>query len=378
MEYKRRAILNELNYMSYLSTRQALPSMFPTQINNRPPQLVIDTILGMEIDPREGKRLLVLSMFNNVALFNVSEELKFFQQIKRLPIPKLDNNSRNKHASPNSVHWLWDGSVFSACHFDAVHFWDSSTCTLIESVELRTNVLNHVMAAKKHSTHKYVAVSGVAGHVFIIDMLHGIVVMTMKNIEKSETRTIQWHPTNEKQYVTGNDNGNIFLWDIRYQMKYVLKFQRDNSGLISSLDKAVLGLRFYNNGNNIMSVGHKGGIKTWDVNTGQLRPNHYAPVLLSQLNSHFKYKPYQFDVTENLKEDIAFLPSARGMRIFDIESGEHLPSSNDIGISLNCASYDPKNMCLYGSSDEVIKFWKPQKCENNMDIECTSQIETSS
>lgn len=105
--------------------------------------------------------------------------------------------------------------------------------------------------------------SGSIGHVFIIDILHGIVVMTMNNIEKSAIRTIQWHPTNEKQYVTGNDNGNIFLWDIRYQMKYVLKFQRDNSGLISSHDKAVIGLRFYNYGNNIMSVDHKGGIKTW-------------------------------------------------------------------------------------------------------------------
>lgn len=105
--------------------------------------------------------------------------------------------------------------------------------------------------------------SGAHGHVFIIDILHGIVVMTMNNIEKSAIRTIQWHPTNEKQYVTGNNNGNIFLWDIRYQMKCVLKFQRDNSGLMSSLDKAALGLCFYNYGNNIMSVDYKGGIKTW-------------------------------------------------------------------------------------------------------------------
>lgn len=95
---------------------------------------------------------------------------------------------------------------------------------------------------------------------------------------------------------------------------------------------------------------------------------------LSHLNTTHIYKPYQFDVTETLKEDIAFLPSARGMRIFDIESGEHLPSSNDVGLSINCANYDPKNLCLYGSTDELIKLWKPQKSENNINCECTGQI----
>lgn len=96
---------------------------------------------------------------------------------------------------------------------------------------------------------------------------------------------------------------------------------------------------------------------------------------LSLLNINHVYKDYQFDVTENLKEDIVFLPSSRGMRMFDIESGEHLPSSNDVGLSLNCANYDPKNLCLYGSSDELIKFWKPQKREHN--FECPREIEIS-
>lgn len=62
MEYKRRAILNELNYMSYSSARHALPSMYPIQINNRSPQLVLDNIIGMENDPREGKRYVYFIM----------------------------------------------------------------------------------------------------------------------------------------------------------------------------------------------------------------------------------------------------------------------------------------------------------------------------
>jgi WD40 repeat protein len=107
-------------------------------------------------------------------------------------------------------------------------------------------------------------VTGIEGHVFMIDMLHGIVVMTMKNVENQPIRAISWHPTNELQYITGNDNGNIYLWDIRYQLNFVLKFQRDDSGApISSLTNPVIGLRFYNDGNGVISVDKSGGIKTW-------------------------------------------------------------------------------------------------------------------
>jgi len=107
-------------------------------------------------------------------------------------------------------------------------------------------------------------VTGIEGHVFMIDMLHGIVVMTMRNIEKKPIRAIHWHPTNELQYVTGNDNGNIYLWDIRFQRNCVFKFKNEDSFSIStSHTNPVIGLRFYNDGNSVISVDNKGGIKTW-------------------------------------------------------------------------------------------------------------------
>jgi len=107
-------------------------------------------------------------------------------------------------------------------------------------------------------------VAGAEGHVFMIDMLHGIVVMTMKNIEKSPIKAIYWHPTNDLQYVTGNDNGNIYLWDIRFQRDFVLKFKNEDSFSVStSHSSPVIGLRFYNDGNSIISVDNKGCIKTW-------------------------------------------------------------------------------------------------------------------
>jgi len=62
MEYKRRVILNELHYMSFSPDRHALPSMYTNQINSRSSELIIDTIIGMEIDPREGKRYVYFIM----------------------------------------------------------------------------------------------------------------------------------------------------------------------------------------------------------------------------------------------------------------------------------------------------------------------------
>lgn len=98
----------------------------------------------------------------------------------------------------------------------------------------------------------------------MIDMRNGVVVMTLPNVEKSPIRAINWHPTNELQYVTGNDNGNICLWDIRFQKKFVCKFNDDDSFVqTSSHFYPITGLSFYKNGNSILSVDHKGAIKTW-------------------------------------------------------------------------------------------------------------------
>lgn len=95
-------------------------------------------------------------------------------------------------------------------------------------------------------------------------MNHGIVITTIKNVEESPIKSIHWNPLNEMQYVTGNDNGNIYLWDIRFQKKCIIKFNNDMScSYVASHYSNVVAVRFYNNGNNIVSVDLKGGIKTW-------------------------------------------------------------------------------------------------------------------
>lgn len=97
----------------------------------------------------------------------------------------------------------------------------------------------------------------------MIDLRHGIIVSTMKNIESSPIRAIDWHPYNELKYITGNNNGNIFLWDIRFQKRTVFKFSNENASLSTSHFHPVIGVRFYNDGNNVMSVDEDGYIKTW-------------------------------------------------------------------------------------------------------------------
>jgi len=72
-----------------------------------------------------------------------------------MPVPRTDCDH---YGIPNSVHWLWDGTIFTAATKAAVHFWDSSTCTVVDVVELlQDQVLNHVIAASKYSTNKDVA-----------------------------------------------------------------------------------------------------------------------------------------------------------------------------------------------------------------------------
>lgn len=50
--------------------------------------------------------------------------------------------------------------------------------------------------------------------------------------------------------------------------------------------------------------------------------------------------------------------------MFDIDTGEHLPNSNDIPLSLNCASYSSKTLSVYSASNNVIKAWTTDKTYN--------------
>lgn len=95
----------------------------------------------------------------------------------------------------------------------------------------------------------------------MIDMHHGICVMTMRSVENKAIKAIHWHPSNEFQFIIGNDNGNIFLCDIRFQRDFVKKFC--TSETYNSHSYPIVGIRFYNYGNNVISVDRMGEIKTW-------------------------------------------------------------------------------------------------------------------
>lgn len=92
-----------------------------------------------------------------------------------------------------------------------------------------------------------------------------------------------------------------------------------------------------------------------------MRPNHYDPVNFCAVNKNNIFKEYQFDVTRNLKQDVAFLPSNDGMRMLNIDTGKHFRHPFDTPIPTNCATYDPQNYCVYGSYMDSVKVWSPNK-----------------
>lgn len=72
-------------------------------------------------------------------------------------------------------------------------------------------------------------------------------------------------------------------------------------------------------------------------------------------------KCYHFDATVNLKQDIVFLPTKKGLRMFDINTGEHLPNSNDVSLPLDCVTYDPNRFRVFGGSKDLVKLWTPEQ-----------------
>lgn len=118
----------------------------------------------------------------------------------------------------------------------------------------------NVFVIKKY----FILVAGSDGNLLIVDMLVGGVTKTKNNIEKSPIRAIRWRPLHEFNYATGNNNGNMFLWDTRFEKKPIFKFRQDSSfSKSTSHSHPIIGLRFYSNGSKIISVDSQGGIKTW-------------------------------------------------------------------------------------------------------------------
>lgn len=98
-----------------------------------------------------------------------------------------------------------------------------------------------------------------------------------------------------------------------------------------------------------------------EANSGQQYGNYYDFVSLNNhLSSHI-LRSYQFAITENLKQDIIFLPCNKGLSIFDISTGEHLPSSNNTHIPLRCATYDSRRIRVFGGSNDLVKLWTPEQ-----------------
>lgn len=98
--------------------------------------------------------LLVATKYGHVSIYELSSNEEYFKEITHFPIPM---ETTNKYGIPNSAHWLWDSTVFTICTIDSLHFWDSQSFEIIESVKMRSSVVNHVIAASKHSTNKFVA-----------------------------------------------------------------------------------------------------------------------------------------------------------------------------------------------------------------------------
>lgn len=102
-----------------------------------------------------------------------------------------------------------------------------------------------------------------------------------------------------------------------------------------------------------------------------MHPNYYECVQLDDFNKTHICKNYQFAVTDQLKEDIAFLPSKVGMRMIDIVNAKNLPNSNDTSFPVHCATYDSMNSYVYGSTNNLVKLWSPQFQSKNYQEEIT-------
>lgn len=75
MEFKRRAIINEINYVAYAYNRTSLPAIYINPFSSEESNFVQDDILGMEVDPRESRwyvNIIILLKVNEAKIYKLT------------------------------------------------------------------------------------------------------------------------------------------------------------------------------------------------------------------------------------------------------------------------------------------------------------------
>jgi DNA excision repair protein ERCC-8 len=207
------------------------------------------------------------------------------------------------------------------------------------------------------------------GQIRFIDLNSGSFTHTIKAHPSNQCLCVEWSPNRENVVASAGSDGRIALWDIRtakscmmylnFEKTTINKTPPSTSYKSLAHSDSVIGLKFTQDGQNLISLGKDNKIRLWDAYSGLNKLVNFGKVLVDDAVSQSRV---QISCTETCFPNYLFVPSGNNLLKFNILSGELKQIYKGHFELINSVCYNSAlNEAYTGSRDHNILIWS---CDN--------------
>ncbi|XP_077499841.1 DNA excision repair protein ERCC-8-like [Amblyomma americanum] len=289
----------------------------------------------LSLDPVEGRYLLSGGADGGLCIHDLHSD---FGKVKRMckAICKLTKSEAHIF-SVSSVHWYpCDTGLFTSSGMDGkLRIWDTNALRQADSVSIGELIFcHHVEAAQPN----LLAVGSPKPWVVLSDIRTGSACQQLRG-HLGSVLTVRWNPHTPGLLASGSRDGAVKLWDVRCARGALATLQGHKGGATA--------LTFLPDGMQLLSMGHDGQAKLWDVARRTMSRAHNGLACCQA--------PTQMSATQ----EVALLPSGHCLLVMDLTKKQPLRALSGAHFGqANCVLICSESLEAFsGANDRTILWW---------------------
>lgn len=267
-------------------------------------------------------------------------------------------------SSIECVQWYpQDHGLFLTSGMDkCLKVWDTNVLTPADQFHFVGKIHSHHIS--HIGGHHLIAVATNVNHVHLVDIKSGANTHELRG-HQGQVLSCQWSNRDCNLLATGSSDKKIYFWDVRNARNRLQCLDYNNiRGKASaksavpegiSHDGSVNGLKFSDNGLNLISLGRDGRVRVWDVSNGRNLKCKF-PRFLNKTKSYVK-----FDVCG----DIMAIPSQSFIYTLNMRDNSVVQELSGHYMNVNtCVFRQDCQELLTGGDDRNVLIWDPNEGTN--------------
>lgn len=335
-------------------------------------------VLSLDIDAVEGRYLLSAGKDRTIAIHDTQMPLGVRSGHGCPVVAHVARSSRNAHeSSVSTVRWFpFDTGVFVSSGMDgALKIWDTNRLEVAEEFDSYENIYAHSISPVA-TAHNLIAVGHKGTEVSLCDMRSGSNAQILKGHTDS-IYSVLWSPTEEFLLASGSKDSRILLWDVRRARTCLCSLDQFNGGgsytfesVATAHNGAVNCLKFTPDGAQLVSAGHDGRVRLWNVSTARNSVINFSGITNKGLSK------VEASVSTSGNPPVLFQPSGQEIISFNLRTGMKVATMRAHYKHVHSALFHPFRQELYtASNDQEILVWTPRVLEDAQEAEGHLEID---